>query len=307
MRLAPFSSAAVALAGAFLLAQSSAPTKNSIGMEFVKIAPGEFMMGCSNVQPASAGDSADCNDDEKPVHRVQITKAFEIGKFEVTQAQWQAVMGSNPSANKGDNRPVETVSKDEVHEFLNRLNARNDGYKYRLPTEAEWEYAAKAGSAEPIGAALDEVAWYAANSGDETHPVGQKKPNAWGLYDMLGNVREWVEDQYSPNYYANSPLADPTGPAPGQGGGQGFGRGFGRRGRGAFEQQAGPQQRGGFGRGGFGRGGRQLPVVRGGAWDNPAGFVRLSARYHYYGPTLRVSDIGFRAVREPAASQGGAI
>jgi formylglycine-generating enzyme required for sulfatase activity len=294
MRFATWSAAAaLALAGVFLLAQNSAPTKNAIGMEFVKIAPGEFVMGCST-------DTANCNDDEKPAHRVQITKPLEMGKYEVTQAQWQSIMGSNPSANKGDNRPVETVSRDEVHEFLNRLNARNDGYKYRLPTEAEWEYAAKAGSPEPTGAALDEVAWYAANSGDETHPVGQKKPNPWGLYDMLGNVREWVEDQYSANYYANSPLADPTGPAPRQGGD----RGFGRRGRGAFEQQAAPQQRGGFGRGDFGRGFRQLPVVRGGAWDNPANFVRLSARYHYYGPTLRVSDIGFRAAREPVASQG---
>ncbi|HYK61754.1 MAG TPA: formylglycine-generating enzyme family protein [Bryobacteraceae bacterium] len=300
MRFATWSAvAALALAGVFLLAQNSAPTKNSIGMEFVKIAPGEFVMGCST-------DNADCNDDEKPAHRVQITKSFEIGKYEVTQAQWQAIVGSNPSANKGDNRPVETVSKGEVHEFLNRLNARNDGYKYRLPNEAEWEYAAKAGSPEPTGAALEEFAWYAANSGDETHPVGQKKPNAWGLYDMLGNVREWVEDQYSANYYANSPLADPTGPTPGQDGGRGrdFGRG---RGRGVLEQQPDPQRGRGFGRGGFGRGFRQLPVVRGGAWDNPASFVRLSARYHYYGPTLRVSDIGFRAVREPAASQGGAI
>ena len=192
MRFATSSAvAALALAGVFLLAQNSAPTKNSIGMEFVKIAPGEFVMGCST-------DNADCNDDEKPAHRVQITKSFEIGKYEVTQAQWQAIVGSNPSANKGDNRPVETVSKGEVHEFLNRLNARNDGYKYRLPTEAEWEYAATAGSPEPAGAALEEFAWYAANSGDETHPVGQKKPNAWGLYDMLGNVMEWTLDQYAP-------------------------------------------------------------------------------------------------------------
>jgi formylglycine-generating enzyme required for sulfatase activity len=159
-------------AGLPLLAQSPNVTRNSTDIEFVKIVPGEFIMGCST------GDEA-CDADEKPAHRVQITKAFEIGKYEVTQAQWQAAMGSNPSTIKGDNRPVETVSKEEAQGFLARLNARNDGYRYRLPTEAEWEYAARAGGAQT--AVLDEVAWYAANSGDETHPVGQKKPNAWGL------------------------------------------------------------------------------------------------------------------------------
>jgi formylglycine-generating enzyme required for sulfatase activity len=233
-------------------------------------------MGCS------AGDT-DCDADEKPPHRVQITKGFEIGKYEVTQAQWQSVMGSNPSTIKGDDHPVETVSKNDVHDFLARLNARNDGYRY-LPTEAEWEYASRAGTAAAQPASLDEVAWYAANSDDETHPVGQKKPNAWGLYDMLGNVREWVEDVYARGYYSNSPAADPMGPELAQ-----------------AQQQPGQGGRGNFGRGGFGRGGRmrQLPVVRGGGWDNPAMFVRFSARYHYYGPTLRVSDIGFRVVREP--------
>ena len=115
-------------------------------MEFVKIAPGEFIMGCST------GDN-DCKADEKPAHRVQITKAFEIGKYEVTQAQWQAVMGSNPSTIKGDDHPVETVSKNDAHDFLARLNARNDGYKYRLPTEAEWEYAARAGTTGAAGIA----------------------------------------------------------------------------------------------------------------------------------------------------------
>jgi formylglycine-generating enzyme required for sulfatase activity len=303
-------------------------------------------MGCST------GDQQ-CAADENPRHRVQITKGFEIGKYEVTQAQWLALMPNNPSTHKGDNLPVETVSKLDAQEFiakLNMSNARNDGYVYRLPTEAEWEYAARAGMDAPYSGPLDEVAWYGANSGDETHPVGQKKPNAWGLYDTQGNVREWVSDLYSANYYSTSPAADPTGPAPGARGGPG-GRGQGGRGGrggnggrgvpggqgggppgqgpgpdaladppelppGATQQQqidalrqqvaqlrealrqllAGPAFPGfGRGQGGPGRG---LPVVRGGGWDQAAAFQRVSARYSYYGPTLRVSDIGFRLVRQ---------
>ena len=257
------------------MAQSPAPTRGAASIEFVRISPGDFVMGCS------PGDDK-CAGDEEPAHSAQITKSFELGKYEVTQAQWQAVMSSDPSTIKGDDRPVETVSKNDVEAFLAKLNALGDGYRYRLPTEAEWEYAARAG--ETATPALDEVAWYADNSGDETHPVGQKKPNAWGLYDMLGNVREWVSDAYTRNNPAAG-SADAQGPQSGARGGRG---------------------RGGFGRGRGGRGGpmRQLPVVRGGAWDNPAEFVRLSARYHYYGPTLRVSDIGFRVAREPVNSQG---
>jgi formylglycine-generating enzyme required for sulfatase activity len=284
--------AALTLLTSSLLAQN--PGQPALGMEFVNIAPGEFMMGCS------VGD-IDCNDDERPIHRVQITKPFEIGKYEVTQAQWQAVMGSNPSTIKGDDHPVETISKNEAHDFLNKLNERNDGYHYRLPTEAEWEYAARAGTTEPYVGRLDEIAWYAGNSEDETHPVGKKKPNAWGLYDMQGNVRELVEDWYARDYYSRSAVADPTGPAPDEQRGFPGGRRGGFRGqRGEPDGQQGPGGRR-EGRRGFGGGRGQLPVMRGGGWDNPAPFLRISARYSYYGPTLRVSDVGLRVVREPAS------
>ncbi|HEY6345661.1 MAG TPA: SUMF1/EgtB/PvdO family nonheme iron enzyme [Bryobacteraceae bacterium] len=317
-------------------ARRAAQARPAAGIEFVAIPPGEFMMGCST------GDQQ-CAADENPRHRVQITKGFEIGKYEVTQAQWLALMPNNPSTHKGDGLPVETVSKLDAQEFIDKLNAQNDGYHYRLPTEGEWEYAARAGMDAPYSGPLDQVAWYGANSGDETHPVGQKKPNSWGLYDVEGNVREWVSDLYSANYYSTSPAADPAGPALGARGGQG-GRGPGGRGGrggnggrgvpggpgpgpdalvdppelppGATQQQqidalrqqvaqlrealrqllAGPAFPGfGGGQGGPGRG---LPVVRGGGWDQSAAFQRVSARYSYYGPTLRVSDIGFRVVRQ---------
>src|SRR5262249_10815970 len=124
---------------------------NDPRIEFLKIQPGEFTMGCSE------GDTA-CKDDEKPAHHIKITKAFELGKYEITQAQWVAVMGSNPSTHKGDNFPVETIGRNEALDFLNKLNARDDGYKYRLPTEAEWEYAARAG-AKGVAASLNDVAW----------------------------------------------------------------------------------------------------------------------------------------------------
>ena len=180
-----------------LTTAQTASLKNAIGMEFVKIAAGEFMMGCS------PGDSS-CKNDEKPQHQVRITKAFEMGKYEVTQAQWMAVMNANESAIVGDNHPVENVTRAEALDFANRLNMRNDGYRYRLPTEAEWEYAARAGTSGATNGPLEEIAWFGKNSNDESHPVGSRKPNAWGLYDMLGNVREWTADTYSGNYYATS-------------------------------------------------------------------------------------------------------
>ena len=373
-RIAIFIGAAFTFVAAFgySLRAQDRPVAKAAGMEFVKIPAGEFMMGCS------PGDNL-CNTDESPRHRVQITKSFEIGKYEVTQAQWTALMQTNPSSVKGDNRPVETVSKLEAQTFVAKLNAANDGYRYRLPTEAEWEYSARAGMDSPHSGPIDQVAWYSANSEDETHPVGQKKPNTWGLYDMQGNVREWVSDFYSSNYYSVSPAADPTGaqlggdrggPGPRGRGGRGGPGGPGGPGRGgpqgpppnnqqgASQQQqidvlrqqvedlqrqvqqlqialqagpfrggpngpAGPAGPAGPGPNGPGRGpqGPQqgpavagpdgqfidpldglptgLPVARGGGWDQSAPFQRVSARYSYYGPTLKVSDIGFRLVRVP--------
>ena len=262
-----------AIAITCLLAQvsSSAQTgvqKNAIGMEFVKIPAGEFMMGCS------MGDTT-CKAEEKPQHQVRITKAFEMGRYEVTQGQWKAVMTTieYPSGFVGDNLPAENVIRSEAIEFANRLNMRNDGFKYRLPTEAEWEYAARAGTSGATYGPLAEIAWYGKNSNDEPHPVGGKKPNAWGLYDMLGNVREWTADTFAAPYYASSPVDDPPGPQ----------SNYGERGQPGFAGGAGVA----------------LPVIRGGGWPNPEDFLRASDRYHYYGPTLRESNVGFRLVRQP--------
>jgi formylglycine-generating enzyme required for sulfatase activity len=177
--------------------------------EFVQIPAGEFDMGCS------PGDG-ECRTDEKPRHHVRISKGFEIGKYLITQAMWESVMGNNPSHFRGADRPVDSVSWNDVQEFLQRLNARNDGYRYRLPTEAEWEYAARAGSTSARYGNLDAIAWYTGNSGNKTHPVGQKQPNAWGLYDMLGNLEEWVQDWSDVNYYGHSPGTDPLGPSSGE-------------------------------------------------------------------------------------------
>jgi formylglycine-generating enzyme required for sulfatase activity len=271
--------------------------KSPTQIEFVKIAPGEFTMGCV------AGDK-DCLEDEVPTHKVRLTKGFEFGKYEVTQAQWEAVMGANPSKTRGPNNPVDSVDKADIHAFLDKLNARNDGYKYRLPTEAEWEYAARAGAPDPPRASLGDYAWFADNSDDESHPVGLKKPNAWGLYDMLGNVREWVDDRAA--YYDYAPLPevseDPKGPQGGRGGGGGGGGGGrgGRGGGGRGGANGGPPK--GYDAQGRllinGGGAEGLPVFRGGGWDNFAPFLRLSSRYYYYGTDLKVGDIGFRVVRE---------
>ena len=189
--------------------------RNSIGMELILIPAGEFLMGA---------ESKDADDDERPVRRVHITRPFYIGKYPVTQVQWQTVMGNNPSHFTGDlNRPVESVSWEEAQEFLRTLNEQEKGKLYRLPTEAEWEYAARAGSTAAYCFGdevklLREYAWYGENSGNSTHPVGQLKPNAWGLYDVHGNVWEWVQDWYAEDYYQRrpNPDRDPQGPQKGQ-------------------------------------------------------------------------------------------
>jgi formylglycine-generating enzyme required for sulfatase activity len=274
------------------LAQGPNASKLSTQIEFVKIAPGEFVMGCVEADK-------DCLEDEVPRHKVRLTKGFEFGKYEVTQAQWEAVMGpgSNPSQTKGPKNPVDSVNKEEIHSFLDKLNAQSDGYMYRLPTEAEWEYAARAGAPDPPRVSLGDYAWFADNSDDESHPVGLKKPNAWGLYDMLGNVREWVDDRAA--YYDYAPLpevsVDPKGPQRGRGGGGGGG-GFGRGGTKGGNPPKGYDDKGRLLINGGGAEG--LPIFRGGAWDNFAPYLRLSARYYYYGTDLKVADIGFRLVRE---------
>ncbi len=178
---------------------------NTIGMEFVLIPAGSFMMG-------SPDTDVEASPDERPAHCVMITQPFYLGKYEVTQGEWAAVMGNNPSHFKGDpNRPVENVSWHDVQRFMEKLNEREGGATYRLPTEAEWEYAARAGTkGTRYHKNIDEIAWYVENSTRETHAVGQKVPNAWGLYDMLGNVFEWVQDWYAKEYYQRSPACDPA-------------------------------------------------------------------------------------------------
>ncbi len=193
---------------------------NSLGMEFVYIKPGTFMMGSPQGERGR-------NSDEGPQHRVTFTREFYIQTTEVTQVQWKAIMGRNPSEFKGDDRPVEKVSWNDVQEFIRKLNQREGADRYRLPTEAEWEYAARAGSTSRFSFGddvrrLGDYAWYKGNSGGRTywyksnsegrtHPVGQKKPNAWGLYDMHGNVWEWCQDWYGK--YQSGSATDPKGPS----------------------------------------------------------------------------------------------
>ena len=179
---------------------------NSIGMKFRLVPAGQLVMG-----------SESGYDDEKPAHRVTMSRPLYLGVHEVTQAQYKQVTGSNPSHFKGPNRPVENVTWNDAQDFCRRLSDR-EGVEYRLPTEAEWEHACRAGtttrySLGDSAAALGDHAWYRDSSGYRTHDVGQRKPNAWGLYDMHGNVWEWCHDWFGP--YAAVAQTDPKGPGEG--------------------------------------------------------------------------------------------
>jgi formylglycine-generating enzyme required for sulfatase activity len=246
---------------------------NALGMEFVLISPGTFIMGSPSKEPGRYGDEGR--------HQVTLTRAYYLQTTEVTQGQWNAVMGSNPSyfKNCGDDCPVEQVSWNDVQEFIRRLNGQQGADIYRLPTEAEWEYAANAGSLEALanGALgqtgcewdrnLSAMGWYCGNAHVSYNgcydlsgrggpkcagpkPVAQKKPNAWGLYDMHGNVWEWCADWYGD--YPTSAVTDPTGPSSGD-----------------------------------------TRVLRGGSWINYARFCRSASRFDSV-PSLRYANSGFR-------------
>ena len=205
----------------------------------------------------------DGGEDERPVHEICV-EDFYLGKYEVTQAQWKAVMGNNPSGfnDCGDDCPIENVSWDDVKGFIEKLRDKT-GKRYRLPTEAEWEYAARSGgmgakwSGTNDGNELTHYAWFAENAEKRTHPVGQKKPNSLGIYDMSGNVSEWVMDRYDEKYYKQSPKENPRGP-----------------------------ESGGY------------RVLRGGIFYDIARHTRTTSRDEYP-QSYRISCVGFRLVMVP--------
>ena len=245
-----------------------------VKLDLLLIPAGEFLMGTPDSDKGAVGDvNVKPQLDERPQHRVRITKPFYLGKYPVTQEQWEAVMGSNPSLVKGPKNPVEQVSWEDCQKFLDKLNAKSGpgGGKFQLPTEVQWEYACRAGSTTKYCFGddekdLGEYAWYLKNSDGKEHPVGGKKPNAWGLYDMHGNVWQWCQDWYPDrsNYYKVSPVDDPPGPVGGS------------LAVGAIDH-----------------------VYRGGSWYDPAEYCRSAFRY-YFIPYFRCSFVGFRVSRVPA-------
>jgi formylglycine-generating enzyme required for sulfatase activity len=249
---------------------------NTIGIRFVLIPPGEFDMGSTTEEVARFLEEAKAKNlpnwyvdrlpSEAPKHRVRISKPFYLGISEVTQTEYERVMGSNPSKFKGDmTRPVEWVNWDEASAFCRKLGElppeQTARAAYRLPTEAEWEYACRAGATSRFSfgenaEALTICGWWEGTSQGRTQPVGRLRPNAWGLYDMHGNVWEWCHDWWANDYYGMSPREDPSGPS------------------------AGSQR-----------------VGRGGSWGNGASGCRASSRYgHDIG--ARDESRGFRVVRQ---------
>lgn len=231
-------------------------SQNFLGMEFAWIPKGEFDMGIDD-KPDS---------DEYPRHHVKITQGFWMGKAEVTQAQWKMVMGGlNPSSFQVDTQPVEQVSWDDCQVFLEKLNRMSNGGQFRLPTEAEWEYAARSGGTGSYffgssSAGLGHFAWYSQNAQNVTHPVKQKFPNGYGLYDILGNAAEWCQDLYHADYYIVSPEEDPLGPSD-----------------------------------------ANYRVVRGGSWSEFADNSACTTRFGVY-PSTRLNTVGLRLVKEETNS-----
>jgi formylglycine-generating enzyme required for sulfatase activity len=258
------------------------------GIEMLLVPPGDFVMGMS------PGDAL-AMEDERPAHMVTISKPFYLGRTEVTQGQWTEVMGSNQSyfqeayyriesadetdakiaefmrsgytleeakSKAGDGKlvetfsgtwPLETITPDEIAPYLMKTGLR-------LPTEAEWEYACRAGVREPLYGPLDDIAWYSGNSQEKSHPVGGKKANSLGFYDMIGNVWEWCSDWYSSDYYSTceNGVTDPTGPSV-----------------------------------------NEFRVARGGSWDHVSKNCRASFRENHFMPDPRITDFGFRVARNP--------
>ena len=230
---------ALTVLGSFSLAAAQEPKAassekqitNSIGMKLTLIPSGEFTMGTTESDNVQSPDFQIA-----PQHRVRITRPFYMGVYDVTQSEYERVMGNNPSMFTPSNYsqkvggqdtsrfPVEQVSWKDVVEFCRKLSdmpkERAAARSYRLPTEAQWEYACRAGSKTRYcfgddWRQLGEYAWYQNHTDSQPHPVGQKKPNAWGLYDMHGNVWQWCQDWYARGYYAESPTDDPNGPVTG--------------------------------------------------------------------------------------------